>query len=82
MKLLGPAGLAAFGNLLGNWLGMPWQALLTYTVLAALCTTAIAMAQILVPQESSDKVQWWAELLRHRKRSSGRRPPRRQGKWP
>ena len=75
MKLLGPVGLTALGNLLGNWLGLPWPALLAYTLLAALCTTAVALAQILVPQDSHDKLLWWGELLKRQR--PGSRPGRR-----
>jgi hypothetical protein len=71
MKSFGIAGVAGLGNLLGGLAGMPWQALLAYTVVAVLCSTVVAVAQIVVPQDSGDKVLWWGQLLRR-----GRRSPR------
>jgi hypothetical protein len=64
MKLLGVAGLTALGNLLGGLVGAPWQALFAYTFFAAFCTTVVALAQILVPQDSGDRVLWWDKILK------------------
>ncbi|ROP33477.1 hypothetical protein [Couchioplanes caeruleus] len=46
---------------------MPWAALLSYTIVAALLTTVVAILQIVVPQDSHDKVLWWNTLLRWRR---------------
>ncbi len=73
MKFFGIAVVTGLGNLLGGLAGMPWQALLAYTVVAVLCSTVVAVAQIAVPQDSRDNVLWWSQLLR-RGRPGGRSP--------
>ncbi|MDG4838284.1 hypothetical protein O7631_17335 [Micromonospora sp. WMMD967] len=70
MRILGMAGLTALGTLLGGLVGVPWQALLAYTLFAALCTTVVALAQILVPQNSGDRVLWWDKILKRNKKGS------------
>lgn len=77
MKIVGVVGLTAFGNLLGGWAGLPWQALLAYTFFAALCSTLVACAQVIVPQNSEDRVLWW-RLLLNRRRSNLEHPARRK----
>ena len=73
MKTLGVAGLSGFGFLISSMAGMPWQGLLAYSIIAALLTAAVAfgqlvvaLAQVLVPQESHDKVLWLDKLLKRK----------------
>ncbi|MFF5233400.1 hypothetical protein [Dactylosporangium sp. NPDC000521] len=45
--------------------GVPWGAVLAIAVLGLLFTFVLSLAQVLVPQESHDKVLLWEKVLKH-----------------
>src|SRR4051794_12030040 len=53
---------------------MPWQALLAHIVFAAVLTTGVAVLQIVVPQDSYDKLLWLNTPLRWRQRNRTEKP--------
>jgi hypothetical protein len=46
--------------------GTPWWAVAATALLMALVSAAVLAAQILIPDESADKLNWWREVLRYR----------------
>jgi uncharacterized membrane protein len=66
--LAGGLGITALTNIMGNAIGAPWQALLAVTLVAIVCTTFIGTLQVLMPDESHDKVLLWNKFLTYRER--------------
>jgi hypothetical protein len=64
-----------------------WWSVLVLIALVASGSIAFTIVSAFVPQESSDRLRWWVEWLRHRERVAQRRnaeirtpsrnPPRR-----
>ncbi|WP_329138130.1 hypothetical protein OG552_29675 [Streptomyces sp. NBC_01476] len=46
--------------------GTPWWAVAASALAMALVSAAVLAAQILIPDQSADKLDWWREVLRYR----------------
>ncbi|MEU7935232.1 hypothetical protein [Micromonospora echinofusca] len=66
--LAGGLGFTGLANIMAGAIGAPWWSLLTVTVLGIICTTAIGLAQVLMPHESHDKVLLWNRFWEYRER--------------
>jgi hypothetical protein len=66
--LAGGLGITTLANIMAGAIGAPWWALLTVTLVGIFCTTFIGALQVVMPDESHDKVLLWDKFLTHRER--------------
>lgn len=64
----GGLGFTAMAGIMANAIGAPWWGLLIVIILGIVCTTVVSLAQIFLPQESSDKVLLYDKIMKHRDR--------------
>lgn len=57
--------------------GTPWWAVAAIALVMALLAAVVLAAQILIPDESADKLVLWREVLQHRERRGRDRHVRR-----
>jgi hypothetical protein len=50
--------------------GAPWWAIAFVVVVLAVMGSGMALAQLMLPQNSGDRLDWWLDLRRHRARHS------------
>ncbi|MFC4066718.1 hypothetical protein [Actinoplanes subglobosus] len=67
-------GIGSLASLISGVIGMPWQAVLAFTVFAIVCATVVSLAKTVIPQESADRVLWADKVLKHRALRASRRP--------
>jgi hypothetical protein len=75
-KLAGGSALTSLISVASKLGGAPWAAVLAIVALGLFLTFCLHLVQLLMPQDSHDKVLLWEKILAHRARRHTRRATR------